>query len=226
MQERLAKLDHKKAVLYNIKNNGNARNLIHTPHCIWLFGTSVNRRNDYIMKRFPLYSNYTTYFILGGLGVGHLCSLGLSIHFYSRYCQDGDVSWFLGIFMVLGLWVAIDLYGYKMLRRFLLFCSFDSQGIHYRGLLWRQEIIPWDDIHAYGTASNSYSYVSCSIIFLSTDAQEHIQDPKQLFVVNDSRLIFEIRKDLIDALFCYMPEDMKKKLQYVISRKENSFFRR
>jgi len=181
------------------------------------------------MKKYFLYAPY-----LAVCGILSVLSLAVAtivwcICMYMPYKVTGDTDglYLIPISLVAGVIAVI--YGWKSsnYRRFFLRCVFTEQGIQCSGWFWKPFLIKWSDIRAYGTYTNKFSYLTMDVVFFSANPEEYgAKNAKEALAVREDRLIFELRPKLELALWGNMPEDMKKKLQYVISRKENSFFRR
>ena len=181
------------------------------------------------MKKYFLYAPYLA--VYGILSIPSLaaCFIGLCICAYMPYKVAGhrDGLFLIPILLILGAIAVI--YGCKSInyRRYFLRCSFTEQGVQCSGWFWKPFLIKWSDIRAYGTYTNKFSYLTMDAVFFSANPEEYgAKNAKEALAVRKDRLVFELRPKLEPALFRHMPEDMKKKLQYVISRNENSFFRR
>ena len=178
-------------------------------------------------KRYALYDNYTTWMILGGMAGMHLLYLWVCYRFFLKWQETQEPSWWGLIGMFLAICAVVDILGIPFFPRFLMRCRFSTEGIFCSGMHWGKYLIPWSEIHVYGTCTSSYSYVSMKMLFFSTDKQE--LGPKNVgeaMRVHRGRLVFQRRKGFDEALYRYMPEDMKKKLQYVVERDQAGFFRR
>lgn len=178
-------------------------------------------------KRYALYDNYTTWMILGGMAGMNLLNLGVCYRLYLQFRGMLDVGFWLLIGFLMALCILADILALPQFPRFLMRCRFSPEGIFCSGTHWGKYLIPWSEIHVYGTCTSSYSYVSMKMLFFSTDKQE--LGPKNVgeaMRVHRGRLVFQRRKGFDEALYRYMPEDMKKKLQYVVERDQAGFFRR
>lgn len=87
-------------------------------------------------KRYKLYDNYTTYYILVGIALMYALLAALNIWIYKK-CDA--VSEKIALMLVLDIPGCIFLvlaYKPQVLSRFLTRCSFDAEGIHCRSPRW------------------------------------------------------------------------------------------
>lgn len=147
-------------------------------------------------KRYKLYNNYTTYYILVGIALMYALLAALNIWIYKK-CDA--VSEKIALMLVLDIPGCIFLvlaYKPQVLSRFLTRCSFDAEGIHCRSPRWGRFTLRWDEIRTYGFGVNSFSYMSASFLYFSRNEAE------------------------------YMPKDMIKRLGDVIRNERGGHFRR
>lgn len=147
-------------------------------------------------KRYKLYDNYTTYYILVGIALMYALLAALNIWIYKK-CDA--VSEKIALMLVLDIPGCIFLvlaYKPQVLSRFLMRCSFDAEGIHCRSPRWGCFTLRWDEIRTYGFGGNSFSYMSASFLYFSRNEVE------------------------------YVPKDMIKRLDDVIRNERGGHFRR
>ena len=100
-------------------------------------------------KRYKLYDNYTTYYILVGIALMYALLAALNIWIYKK-CDA--VSEKIALMLVLDIPGCIFLvlaYKPQVLSRFLTRCSFDAEGIHCRSPRWGRFTLRWDELRTY-----------------------------------------------------------------------------
>lgn len=186
------------------------------------------------MKHYGLYDNKSTYFILGGLGFMYLLVVGLCTHFIKRFifesiASTGTPDWsvipLLAIFLV-PAFVIIPILSHKShaIDRYLLRCSFRKEGIYCFGFLWKSFAIPWDNIRTYGLQGYNYSYQS--LVFLFFSAEKEYYKKENIAQISATRIVFQLRDEIIPPLLEFMPLDMKARLEEAIDESKNIYIQR
>ncbi len=124
-------------------------------------------------KRYKLYNNYTTYFILLGLGFYYVLVIGLDIW---AFCASDDVSSWIPFFLIITCPAVLTIvlaYKPQGFSRLLTRCSFDAEGIHCRSPRWGCFTLRWDEICTYGFYGYSFSYMSMPFLYFSLDPAEY-----------------------------------------------------
>ena len=178
-------------------------------------------------KRYKLYDNYTTYYILVGIALMYALLAALNIWIY-RECDV--VSEKIALMLVLDVpGAAFFILANKpqAFSRFLTRCSFDAEGIHCRSPRWGRFTLRWDEIRTYGFGVNSFSYMSASFLYFSRNEVEYVpKNGMELLRIGRDRIIFQYRPSIWAALTEYMPRDMIKRLDDVIRNERGGHFRR
>ena len=178
-------------------------------------------------KRYKLYDNYTTYYILVGIALMYALLAALNIWIY-RECDV--VSEKIALMLVLDVpGAAFFILANKpqAFSRFLTRCSFDAEGIHCRSPRWGRFTLRWDEIRTYGFGVNSFSYMSASFLYFSRNEVEYVpKNGMELLRIGRDRIIFQYRPSIWAALTEYMPRDMVKRLDDVIRNERGGHFRR
>lgn len=178
-------------------------------------------------KRYKLYDNYTTYYILVGIALMYALLAALNIWIY-RECNV--VSEKIALMLVLDVpGAAFFILANKpqAFSRFLTRCSFDAEGIHCRSPRWGHFTLRWDEIRTYGFGVNSFSYMSASFLYFSRNEVEYVpKNGMELLRIGRDRIIFQYRPSIWAALTEYMPRDMVKRLDDVIRNERGGHFRR
>ena len=178
-------------------------------------------------KRYKLYDNYTTYYILVGIALMYALLAALNIWIY-RECNV--VSEKIALMLVLDVpGAAFFILANKpqAFSRFLTRCSFDAEGIHCRSPRWGHFTLRWDEIRTYGFGVNSFSYMSASFLYFSRNEEEYVpKNGMELLRIGRDRIIFQYRPSIWAALTEYMPRDMVKRLDDVIRNERGGHFRR
>lgn len=95
--------------------------------------TETDGRGDAMKrKQYKLYNNYTTYFILLGLGFYYILVIGLDVW---AFCASDDVSSWIPFFLIITCPAVLTIvlaYKPQGFSRLLTRCSFDAEGIHCR----------------------------------------------------------------------------------------------
>jgi len=190
--------------------------------------TETDGRGDAMKrKRYKLYDNYTTYYILVGIALMYALLAALSIWIYKK-CDA--VSEKIALMLVLDIPGCIFLvlaYKPQVLSRFLTRCSFDAEGIHCRSPRWGRFTLRWDEIRTYGFYGYSFSYMSMPFLYFSLDPEEYApQNGGEAARIGRDRIIFEYRPSIWAALTENMPEDMIKRLDDVIRNERGGHFQR
>ena len=186
----------------------------------------INISND----DFSIYDPYTTAYIpLGILSLLGL-SIGLSVFFIYRFLIitfDPVAFLLLAILLCPWVYVFVEASQNGLIERLIIRLKIDSSGIHCHKLGHKQFSIVWDEIHVYGILDSSFSYVEKKIIFFSLDKQEHMpKNSKEVNKISPRRIILQYRDGVWTALACYLPSDMKRKLDYSLKRNEGCFHKR
>lgn len=177
-------------------------------------------------KRYKLYDNYTTYYILVGIALMYALLAALNIWIY-RECNV--VSEKIALMLVLDVpGAAFFILANKpqAFSRFLTRCSFDAEGIHCRSPRWGRFTLRWDEIRTYGFGVNSFSYMSASFLYFSRNEEYVPKNGMELLRIGRDRIIFQYRPSIWAALTEYMPKDMVKRLDDVIRNERGGHFRR
>lgn len=181
-------------------------------------------------KRFSIYDPYTT--VVLPIGILLLCglSIGLSAFFIFKFVIStfNPISLLL-IGVLLGPWIYIFIAAYQngLIERLTIRLAIDSSGIHCYKFGRRQFSFFWDEIHTYGILNSSFSYADKKILLFSLNKREYA--PKnniEINTVSSERIILQYRNDLWLELRCYMPTDMKAKLDYSLLQNESCFHKR
>ena len=186
------------------------------------------------MKHYKLYDNYSTYFILGGLGVLYALTLGLCSFFVKQFVFDliaetGSPDWsvilLLAIFL-LPTFVIIPILSSKShaLTRYLLRCSFNEEGIYCFGLFWKSFSIPWDSIRTYGIQGYNYAYSSLVFLFFNTEKEYYKKE--NIAQISTSRIVFQLRDGIIPPLLEFMPLDIRVGLEKAIKESRDTYIQR
>ncbi len=175
-----------------------------------------------------LYDRYTTYFILLGMLFANILGFGLGCFFiYKFLILSFDPLVFILIIMIPGGIIFCDvlLIRSRFYGRLLLRCKITPHGIACRGLGWRPFVLPWNEIRVYGIYGYSLAQHPYAIAFFSTNPEERYIG-KQLAKVDYSRVVFQIRPEVIRALEAHMPDDIKKRFTDSIRCKQDCCIRR
>ena len=180
-----------------------------------------------IRKLYKLYDNYTTYFILLGLGFYYVLVIGLDVW---AFCASDDASSWIPFFLIITCPAVLTIvlaYKPQGFSRLLTRCSFDAEGIHCRSPRWGRFTLRWDEIRTYGFGVNSFSYMSASFLHFSRNEVEYVpKNGMELLRIGRDRIIFQYRESIWAALTEYMPKDMIKRLDDVIRNERGGHFRR
>ena len=186
------------------------------------------------MKRYTLYESSTTWFILGGMGMLYGLSLGLCTFFVKRFIIEslaatGAVDWMvLPLLMVFLIppFVIIPILSRKerAIGRYLLRCRFTPEGIHCGGLFWKPFLIPWEKIRTYGLQGAGYAHVSMGLLFFSTEREYYKKE--RIAHISESRIVFQLREEIIQSLLEFMPQDMKSRLEPAIRESREVYIQR
>lgn len=190
--------------------------------------TETDGRGDAMKrKRYKLYDNYTTYFILLGLGFYYVLVIGLDVW---AFCASDDVSSWIPFFLIITCPAVLTIvlaYKPQGFSRLLTRCSFDAEGIHCLSPRWGRFTLRWDEIRTYGFYGYSFSYMSMPFLYFSLDPAEYApQNGGEVARIGRDRIIFQYRPSIWAALTEYMPRDMVKRLDDVIRNERGGHFRR
>ena len=186
------------------------------------------------MKRYTLYESSTTWFILGGMGMLYGLSLGLCTFFVKRFIIEslaatGAVDWMvLPLLMVFLIppFVIIPILSRKerAIGRYLLRCRFTPEGIRCGGLFWKPFLISWENIRTYGLQVAGYAHVSMGLLFFSTEKEYYRKE--RIAHISESRIVFQLREEIIQSLLEFMPQDMKSRLEPAIRESREVYIQR
>ena len=186
------------------------------------------------MKRYGLYDPSTTGFVLGGMGMLYVLSLGLCVFFVKRFVFEslavtGAVDWMvLPLLMVFLIppFVIIPILSRKerAIGRYLLRCRFTPEGIHCGGLFWKPFQIPWEKIRTYGLQGAGYAHASMGLLFFSTEKEYYRKE--RIACISESRIVFRLREDIVSPLLEFMPQDMKIRLEPAIRESKDIYIQR
>ena len=186
------------------------------------------------MKRYGLYDPSTTGFVLGGMGVLYGLSVGLCVFFVKRFVFEslavtGAVDWMvLPLLMVFLIppFVIIPILSRKerAIGRYLLRCRFAQEGIHCGGLFWKSFLIPWDKIRTYGLQGAGYAHVSMGLLFFSTEREYYRKE--RIAHISGSRIVLQLREEIVSPLLEFMPQDMKIRLEPAIREPKEIYIQR
>lgn len=188
------------------------------------------RRIDTSEKKYPIYDQYTTYFIPLMYIFLTTAVLGLCVFFVIRFLV---MEFDPGVFPL--LLVFIGPYSYTIfesirtgyIQRLFLRIRVDAIGLHCSGLGWKAYTITWDSVRTYAVFSQSDPQYLRTLIMFSTIKEER---PPSNYVeanfVSMNRVIFLYRSDVWEVLDKHMPQDIKKKLNYALNDKRSCFHRR
>ena len=119
-------------------------------------------------KWHKLYGNYSTYFILLGLGFYYVLVIGLDVW---AFCASDDVSSWIPFFLIITCPAVLTIvlaYKPQGFSRLLTRCSFDAEGIHCRSPRWGRFTLRWDEIRTYGVYGYSFFlYVHAVFVLLA-----------------------------------------------------------
>lgn len=186
------------------------------------------------MKRYTLYEPSTTGFILGGMGILYGLSIGLCTFFVKRFIIEslaatGAVDWavipLLMVFLI-PPFAIIPILSRKerVIGRYLLRCRFTQEGIHCGGLFWKSFPIPWDKIRTYGLQVAGYAHVSMGLLFFSTEREYYKKE--RIAHISGSRIVLQLREEIIPPLLEFMPQDMKSRLEPAIRESREVYIQR
>ena len=186
------------------------------------------------MKRYTLYDSSTTWFILGGMGMLYGLSLGLCTFFVKRFIIEslaatGAVDWMvLPLLMVFLIppFVIIPILSRKerAIGRYFLRCRFTPEGIHCGGLFWKPFQIPWEKIRTYGLQGAGYAHVSMGLLFFSTEKEFFKKE--SIARISGSRIVLQLREEIMQPLLEFMPADMKSRLEPAIRESREVYIQR
>lgn len=186
------------------------------------------------MKRYKLYDNYSTFFILGGVGMLYVLTLGLCTFFVKQFVFDSivetgapDLSIIpLLIVFILPTFLILPIVSHKShaLSRYLLRCRFRKEGIYCSGLLWKSFFIPWDSIRTYGI--QGYSYAHASLVFMFFSVEKEYYKKEKIAQISTTRIVFQLRDDIIAPLLEFMPLDIKARLEAAIEESRDIYIQR
>ena len=95
--------------------------------------TETDGQGDAMKQKWhKLYDNYSTYFILLGLGFYYVLVIGLDVW---AFCASDDVSSWIPFFLIITCPAVLTIvlaYKPQGFSRLLTRCSFDAEGIHCR----------------------------------------------------------------------------------------------
>lgn len=199
---------------------------------VFFYMKGVNREG--YIKRYSLYDNYTTYFVIGGMGLMYALTLGLCAFFIKQFIVDAiaatgaadlDVIPLLAIILI-PPFVIIPIVSYKShaLDRYLLRCTFSKEGICCYGLFWESFFIPWKNIRTYGV--QGYDYASTSLVFLFVSTEKEYYRKENIAKISENRIIFQLRDDIVCPLLEFMPFDMKSRLKESIEASRDVYIQR
>lgn len=186
------------------------------------------------MKHYGLYDRNTTAFIVGGMSMLYLLTLGISAFNIKRFVFDaietsGSVDMGvipLIVIFLIPVFVVIPLLSRKSyaLERYLLRCHFSEKGIYCFGLFWKPFWIPWDDIRTYGIQGYSYSYTSLVFIFFSTKKEFYRKE--NIAQISPTRIVFQLRDEILPPLLEFMPSDIRLRLEESIEKEKTLYMQR
>ena len=182
------------------------------------------------MKRCSLYDPSTTWFILGGMGMLYGLSIGLCVFFVKRFIFESlAVDWMvLPLLMVFLIppFVIIPILSRKerAIGRYLLRCRFTPEGIHCGGLFWKPFQIPWEKIRTYGLQGAGYAHASMGLLFFSTENEYFRKE--RITHISQSRIVFQLREEIVPPLLEFMPQDMKSRLEPAIREPKEIYIQR
>lgn len=186
------------------------------------------------MKHYGLYDNSSTFFVLGGMGMLYVLTLCLCSFFIKQFVFDSiaaigspDLSIIplLTVF-ILPPFVIIPIISRKShaLSRYLLRCHFSKEGIYCFGFLWKSFLIPWESIHTYGIQGYSFAYASPVFLFFSTEKEYYKKE--RIAQISTSRIVFQLRDDIIPPMLEFMPLDIKARLEEAIKGSRDIYMQR
>lgn len=179
-----------------------------------------------VEKKYSLYDNYTTYFVLIGLLFMYLMVFALNVFALTTF----DASSAILLMLVLDIptiFTIVLANKPQIISRLLTRCTFDEQGIHCKSPRWGRFVIYWDEIHTFGIYGYSFSYSSMTFLYFSSNATEYApQKSGDATVLRRDRIVFQNRESLWAALTEHMPKDMIKRLEDAIRHERNGHFKR
>ena len=186
------------------------------------------------MKHNRQYDKNSTFLVLGGMGMLYVLTLGLCSFFIKQFVFDSigatgtpDLSIIplLAIF-ILPPFVIIPIISKKThaLDRYLLRCRFSKEGIYCFGFSWKSFLIPWESIRTYGL--QGYNYSHASLVFLFFSAEKEYYKKENIAQISTSRIVFQLRDDIIPPLLEFMPSDIKTRLEEAIKESRDIYIQR
>lgn len=179
-------------------------------------------------KKVFLFDPQSCYFVTGVMAFMCVLITALCVFFFRRFVlAEGEVGGGLMLIAMLVVpctYIAFMDWKTLAIRRFMVRCWFDANGIHCGGLLCPKYTIRWDEIHVYGTYGYSFSYAGICFIFFSKDETEYF-DPKKVAEFKRTRIFFGDRPELWPELGRYMPLEMKKRLQNSLAERRDCYYR-
>lgn len=180
--------------------------------------------------KYSIYDPCTTFLLPIMLALFCALSIGLSIFFLKRFllhCYDPAVFLLLTVLICPWVYVFVNLHKNGLLLRLLLRLYFDEHGIHCSLFGKEKYMIEWGQIHTFGTLGYSFSWASGMLILFSTDKKELApKNTVELNQISRKRMIIRYRPEVWEALMEVIPADMREKLNYAFSRKQDCFHKR
>ena len=161
--------------------------------------------------------------------IGNGIALGCSIFFFIHFVLQGDPSGWILIAISVLPFIILNVYLIRksFWNRYLLFYSFEDDGIHCSGLGWGRFTVPWISIRCYGFVDASYMMTSYRIVFFSQDIKEiQPKTREELLLTRKDRLIMQYRENIYEAAKKHMPADIKRNLEDCFRHNRGGFFRR
>lgn len=182
------------------------------------------------MKRFTLLSKSMCREFLVLMAGMYILLFALVIFCVRRFLIetfDPSVFLLLAIIITPFVFITFKFFHDGILKRFLLKCSIDDDGISYSGPLWKSRKINWSEVHTFGVYFYSVSYLSNTMIFFSTDRTElGPKTAKDAAVLSSNRVVIQYREDIWDALSEHMPSDIRKRIDEALRHQCNCFHKR
>ena len=175
-----------------------------------------------------LYSFRSMYSVVIGIPFMHFFVICLCAFFVQRFLiesYDPQVLILLVIFLGSLIYVDIELYRLKIYHRCFVKFKVDNIGICCYGVCVKSWKIAWNDIRAYGITGYDAKNQPYALIYLSKNAHEE-NSFKQKILINNQRVVIQIRDDTVVALNQHMPQDIKKRITKAMGQKTDFFCRR
>ena len=175
-----------------------------------------------------LYSLRSMFPVIVGIPIMHLLVVSLCAFFTQRFLMetyDPIVIVLLIAFLGPVLYVDFALYHLQIYHRCFLRFKADETGIRCYGIGVKTWRIAWNEICVYGITGYDTKNQPYALLFLSKDSREDT-NLKQKILINNRRIVIQVRDEVLVALNQYMPQDIKKRVSTAVEQKSDFFCRR